>query len=97
MTQMNHYFYDHQGEIVDQILATDLQVHKGDFIMFTGEQPAIYQIQGVLHIKSESKQPACHNWVVNRMTKLFTNMSTIDTTAPRQPLPLKSVQGYQQK
>jgi hypothetical protein len=93
----NHYFYGYQGEIVDQILATDLQIHKGDFIMFTGDHPAIYQIQGVLHIKSESKQPACHNWVVNRMTKLVVNMSSIDTTSVRPSLPLKSVQGYTQK
>lgn len=94
---MNHYFYDHQGEIVDQILATDLQVHKGDFIMFTGDQPAIYQIQGVLHIQGEIQQADTYNWVVNRLTKLVVNMSHIDTTAPRAPLPLKSIQGYQQK
>lgn len=93
---MNHYFYDHQGAIVDQLLDTDRKIQKGDFIMFTSEEPAVYQIQGVLHIQGERMVNSC-NWVVNRMTKLMVNMSSIDTTAPRAPLPLKSVQGYIQK
>ncbi len=93
---MNHYFYDHQGAIVDQLLATDRKIQKGDFIMFTSEEPAVYQIQGVLHVQGERMANSC-NWVVNRMTKLTVNMSHIDTTAPRTPLPLKSIQAYQQK
>lgn len=94
---MNHYFYDHQGAIVDQLLSTDRKIQKGDFIMFTTEEPAVYQVQGVLHIQGEPQQPEAQNWVVNRMTKLVVNMSSIDTTSPRQPLPLKSIQGYIQK
>lgn len=94
---MNHYFYDHQGAIVEQLLQSERKIQKGDFIMFTTEEPAVYQIQGVLHIQGETQQADAYNWVVNRLTKLVVNMSTIDTTAPRQPLPLKSIQGYQQK
>ena len=94
---MNHYFYDHQGAIVEQLLQSERKIQKGDFIMFTTEEPAVYQIQGVLHIQGETQQADAYNWVVNRLTKLVVNMSTIDTTAPRQLPPLKSVQGYQQK
>lgn len=97
MAQMNHYFYDHQGAIVDQLLSTDRKIQKGDFVLFTTDEPTIYQVQGVLHIQGENQDPNTHNWVMNRMTKLFVNMAHIDTTAPRQPLPLKSIQGYQQK
>lgn len=94
---MNHYFYDHQGDIVDQFLETDLKIQKGDSIMLTGESPAVYLVQAVLHIQNQTKTPDVCNWLVNRLSKLVVNMSHIDTTAPRTSLPLKSVQGYQQK
>lgn len=94
---MNHYFYDHQGEIVGQLLALDWKIQKGDSIMFTEDTPVTYLIQGVLHIQNETKTPDVCNWLVNRLSKIVVNMSHIDTTAPRTPLPLKSVQGYQQK
>ena len=92
----NHYFYDHQGAIVGQIIATDLKIQKGESIMFTEDEPVLYLIQAVLHIQGETKQPDTHNWLVNRLSKFINNQPYIDTTAPRQPLPLKSIQGYQQ-
>ena len=95
---MNHYFYDHQGAIVDQLLSTDRQIRKGDSIMFTsGDEAVVYLIQSTLHIQGEPQDPKTNNWLVNRLTKLFVNMSHIDTKSIREPLPLKSVQGYQEK
>ncbi|MCA6430245.1 MAG: hypothetical protein IM613_12490 [Cytophagales bacterium] len=93
----NHYFYDHQGDIVGQLLNTDLRIQKGDSVLLTEDSPAVYLVQATLHIQGETKPPDTYNWLVNRMTKLVVNMSNIDTTAPRQPLPLKSIQAYQNK
>ena len=93
---MNHYFYDHQGEIVGELTNTEIKIQKGDSVLLTEDQPAVYLIQAALHIQGESKQPDTYNWLVNRLSKLVVNMSHIDTTAPRQPLPLKSIQAYQQ-
>jgi hypothetical protein len=92
---MNHYFYDHQGAIVGEI-TVDFKIQKGESIMFTEDEPVLYLIQAVLHIQGETKQPDTCNWLVNRLSKFVINQPYIDTTAPRQPLPLKSVQGYQQ-
>ena len=93
---MNHYFYDHQGEIVGELTNTEIKIQKGDSVLLTEDQPAVYLVQAVLHIQGETKQPDTQTWLVNRLSKLVVNMSHIDTTAPRQPLPLKSVQAYQQ-
>ena len=94
---MNHYFYNHQGEIVGQITNTNIKLQKGDSVLLTEDEPVVYLIQATLYVQGEIKPPDTYNWVVNRLTKLVVNMSHIDTTAPRAPLPLKSIQGYQQK
>jgi len=94
---MNHYFYNHQGEIVGQITNTNIKLQKGDSVLLTEDEPAVYLIQATLYVQGEIKPPDTQNWLVNRLSKLVTNMSHIDTTAPRTPLPLKSVQAYQQK
>lgn len=93
----NHYFYDHQGAIVDQWLNTDRRIQKGEFVWIGEPEPAVYLVQGTLHIPTEKQGTDSVNWVVNRMSKLLVNMSHIDTTAPRTPLPLKSVQAYKEK
>lgn len=90
-----YYFYDHQGEIVGEI-DTDIKIQKGDSVMFTEDQVSIYLIQSTLHIQGETRQPNTYNWLVNRLSKSVVNQPYIDTTSPRQPLPLKSIQGYQQ-
>lgn len=94
---MNHYFYDHQGDIVGQLLATDWKIQKGESVLLTEDEPVVFLIQAVLHIQGEAKQSDTCNWLVNRLSKFVINQPYIDTTAPRQPLPLKSVQGYQQQ
>lgn len=97
MTQMNHYFYDHQGDIVDQWLGSDIKIQRGESILFSKlEPPCIYLVQAVLHVQGEAIAPENHNWLVNRVSKVIINQPYIDTSAPRQPLPLKAVQGYQQ-
>ena len=91
----NHYFYDHQGEIVEQLQNYPIQLQKSKAIMFTGaDSTAVYMIQAELHIQNETPATNSYNWLVTRLTKLQVNMSYIDTTSPR-PFPAtKSTQGF---
>ena len=92
----NHYFYDYQGDIVASWLQSPLQIQKGDSVLVTDEKPVIYLVQARLYVQGESIDVENKNWLVNRLSKVIVNQPFIDRTTPREPLPLKSIQAYQQ-
>ena len=92
----NHYFYDYQGEIVAQWLQYTTLLARGKSVLMTDNRPAVYMIQAEIHIQGETSTANDFCWLVNRLSKIVADVSYIDTTSPRQPLPLKSVQAFRQ-
>lgn len=88
----NHYFYDSQGEIVEQLHDYHIQFQKGISILFSDDSPRVYMILAQLHVQGEIPKEGNYNWLVNRLTKLQVNMSYIDTGAPK---PLSNIKSSQ--